>query len=328
VNEQLTQDEIDTLLNGVDSGEISTEPDRLAEDGDVMPYDLASQDHIIRGRMPTLEMVNDRFIRAFRESVFNMLRKRADISIVGVKMKKYADYTRGLFTPTNLNLIQIKPLRGIGLLMIEPKLVFAIVDNYFGGDGRYHTLIGGRDFTPTENRIIQMLLQLSFIDLKKAWEPVLNLEFRYLSSEINPQFANIVSTSEVVVVSVFKMEMDSGGGEFHIIMPYSMLEPIHELLDAGTQNDLKNIDKRWSRMLQDVMKHAEVEIKSSMMYTELSLGDVLNLKPGDVIPVVLPDMVTVRTASTALFKGRLGVSNGKNAVQYVESLTNLDYSHE
>jgi flagellar motor switch protein FliM len=328
VNEHLTQDEIDTLLNGVDSGEVSTEPDRLAEDGDAAPYDLASQDRIIRGRMPTLDMVNDRFIRSLRTSVFNMLRRSVDISIVGVKMMKYADYARGLFMPTSLNIIQIKPLRGTGLYMIDPKLVFAIVDNFFGGDGRYHTRIEGRDFTPTENRVIQLLLQLSFTDLKKAWEPVLNLDFRYLSSEINPQFASIVSSTEVVVVSVFRMEMDGGGGEFHIVMPYSMLEPIREVLDAGAQNDPNNVDKRWARTLQEVMKQAEVEIDSSMMYTRLSLGEVLNLKPGDVIPVEMPDLVTVRAADTPIFRGKLGVSNGRNAVQYVAPVIRPDYSHD
>ena len=328
MNEHLTQDEIDTLLNGVDSGDVSTEPDRLAEDGDATPYDFTSQDRIFRGRMPTLDMVNDRFIRSMRSSVFNMLRRSADISIVGVKMMKYSDYARGLLMPTSLNLIQIKPLLGTGLFMIDSKLVFSIVDNFFGGDGRYLTRIEGRDFTPTENRVIQLLLQLSFTDLKKAWEPVIKLDFRYQSSEINPQFANIVSPTEVVVVSMFKMEMDGGGGEFHVVMPYSMLEPIRDLLDAGSQNDPNNVDKRWARSLQDVMKQSEVEIDSSMMYTRLSLGVVLNLKAGDVIPVELPDLVTVRAARTPIFRGRLGVSNGKNAVQYVAPLSRPDYSHD
>lgn len=328
MNEHLTQDEIDTLLNGVDSGEVSTEPDRLAPDGEAAPYDLSSQDRVIRGRLPTLDMVNDRFIRSLRGSVYKMLRREADIAIVGVKMLKYSDYVRGLMMPTNLNLIQVKPLRGTGLFLIDPKLVFAIVDNFFGGDGRFHTRIEGRDFTPTENRVIQLLLQLSFADLKKAWEPVLNVDFKYLSSEINPQFASIVSPTEVVVVSVFKLEMEGGGGEFHVVMPYSMLEPIRDLLDAGAQSDPDNVDKRWARSLQDEMKQALVEIDSTMMYTRLSLADVLNLKPGDVIPVELPDLVTVRAARTPIFRGKLGVSNGKNAVQYMAPVPRPDYSRE
>jgi flagellar motor switch protein FliM len=327
MNEHLSQDEIDALLNGVDSGEVNTVPDRLA-DGEAVAYDLGSQDRIIRGRMPTLDMVNERFVRSLRISMFNMLRRSADINIVGVKMVKFSEYVRGLYMPTNLNLIQIKPLRGTGLFVIDPKLVFATVDNFFGGDGRYHTRIEGRDFTPTENRVIQLLLQLAFSDLKKAWEPVLDIEFNYMNSEINPQFANIVSPTEVVVVSLFKMGLEGGGGEFHVVMPYSMLEPIRELLDAGTQSDQESIDLRWSRSLKDEMKQARVEVDSSMMYTRLSLGDVLNFKPGDVIPVEFPELITVRAAGTPIFRGKLGVSSGKNAVQYVEPVVRPDYSHD
>ncbi len=327
MNEILSQDEIDALLNGVDSGDVNTEPDRLV-DGEAVTYDLGSQDRIIRGRMPTLDMVNERFVRTLRISMFNMLRRSAEINIVGVKMMKFSEYVRGLYMPTNLNLIQIKPLRGTGLFVIDPKLVFATVDNFFGGDGRYHTRIEGRDFTPTENRVIQLLLQLAFTDLKKAWEPVLNLDFKYMNSEINPQFANIVSPTEVVVVSTFKMGLEGGGGEFHVVMPYSMLEPIRELLDAGTQSDQDSVDLRWSRSLKEEMKQAPVKIDSSMMYTRLSLGDVLNLKPGDVIPVEQPDLITVRAAGTPIFRGRLGISNGKNAVQYIEPIARPDYLHD
>jgi len=165
VNEHLSQEEIDTLLNGVDGGDIDTEPDRLADDGTAQSYDLGSQDRIIRGRMPTLDMVNERFTRNMRISMFNMLRRTTEVAVSGVKIVKFSEYVRGLFMPTSLNLINIKPLRGTGLFVIDPKLVFATVDNFFGGDGRFHTRIEGREFTPTETRVIQLLINQAFSDI-------------------------------------------------------------------------------------------------------------------------------------------------------------------
>lgn len=324
MNEHLSQDEIDTLLHGVDSGDVETSTD--VADGDAVNYDLASQDRIIRGRMPTLDMVNDRFTRYMRVSMFNMLRRSVEVTAVGVKMVKFSEYIRGLFMPTNLNLINIRPLRGTGLLVLDPNLVFATVDNFFGGDGRYHTRIEGREFTPTENRVIQMILDMAFTDLSKAWKPVLELEYVYLNSEVNPQFANIVSPTEVVVVSTFKMEVEGGGGEFHVVMPYAMLEPVRELLDAGTQSDAAEVDQRWIRTLQEEMKEAPVEIESVLTQVKLSLANILDLKEGDVIPVEIPDLVTVRAAGTPIFKGVFGVSNGKNAIQYAQEIRRPDYS--
>ena len=327
MNEHLSQDEIDTLLNGVDSGDVDTELDEGNLDG-TSSYDLGSQDRIIRGRMPTLDMVNERFARLMRISMFNMLRRTTEITTVGVKMIKFSEYVRGLFMPTSLNLVNVEPLRGTGLFVIDPKLVFATVENFFGGDGRYHTRIEGREFTPTESRVVQLLLNLLFTDLKESWKPVMELNFKYLNTEINPQFANIVSPTEVVVVSKFKMEIenDGGSGEFHVVMPYSMLEPIRELLDAGTQSDQVNVDHRWTNTLREEMKQAVVKVDSSMGHTKLTLGEVLDLNVGDVIPINMSEYVTVRAAQVPIFKGVLGNSNGKNSVQYVEPLVRPDYS--
>ena len=328
MNEHLSQDEIDTLLNGVDSGEVDTEKDDLAAEGEVVSYELGSQDRIIRGRMPTLDMINERLARYLRISMYNMLRKTVEVTVVGVSMVKFSEYVRGLFMPTSLNLVNINPLRGTGLFVVDPNLVFATVDNFFGGDGRYHTRIEGREFTPTENRVIQLLLERLFEDLSKSWEPVMNLDFNYLNSEINPQFANIVSPTEVVVVQKFNMELEGGGGEFHVVMPYSMLEPIRELLDAGMQSDQVNVDKRWTNSLKEDLKQAVIKIDSSMCHTEMTIAEVLNLNEGDVIPVDMPDVVTVRAAQIPIFRGVLGNSNGKNAVQYVTPITRPEYLND
>lgn len=326
MNEHLSQDEIDTLLGGVDSGAVETEVDRLA-DGEAVPYDFSSQHSYIRSRMPALDMVNDHFTRSLRTSISNMLRRVTQVTAKGVKMVKYSEYLRGLIMPTSCNLINIKPLDGTGMIVIDPKLVFATVDNFFGGDGRYHTRIEGREFTPTEKRVVQLLLDLSFSDLKKAWEPVMKLDFSFINSEINPAFAKIVDPADVVVVSTFLMELDGGSGEFHVVMPHTMLEPIMDLLESGAVNEKDKVNKNWTNVLEEELKRAEVKIKGSMAHTRLTLGDVLDLNPGDIIPVQLSELLTVSAENVPVFRGVFGVSNGKNAVRYVEPINQDEYSN-
>jgi len=329
MNDILSQDEIDVLLSGVNSGDVDTGADDKHAQKEVHSYELGSQDRIIRGSMPTLDMINDRFARHLRISMHNMLRRSIEVTVVGVSMIKYSEYARELFMPTSLNLVNINPLRGTGLIVIDPNLVFATVDNYFGGDGRYHSRIEGREFTPTENRVIQILLDVLFVDLERSWEPVMKLDYKFLSSEINPQFVNIVSSTEVVVVQKFKMELEGGGGgEFHIVTPYAMLEPVRESLDAGMQSEQASTDQHWSNSLQEEMKHAVVEIDSAMCHTKLTIAEVLNLNEGDVIPIDMPDLVTVRAANIPIFKGVLGNSNGKNAIQYVTQITRPELSND
>lgn len=326
MNEHLSQDEIDTLLSGVDSGAVDTEVDRLADSDEAQPYDFNRQDSFIRGRMPALGMVNDRFTRSLQASAFNMLRRTTHVTVENVRMMKYSEYLKVLVMPTSCNLINIKPLHGTGMIVIDPRLVFATVDNFFGGDGRYHTRIEGREFTPTEKRVVQLLLDLSFADLKKAWEPIVKLDFSFINSEINPAFAKMVNPSDVIVVSTFNMELEGGGGEFHVVMPYAMLEPIMDVLESGSGSDKEVVNKQWVNALENEIKQAVVELECSMAHTKLSLGDVLDMNPGDVIPIKLSELITVRAEDTPVFRGVLGVSNGKNAVRYVEPVRSTDYS--
>jgi flagellar motor switch protein FliM len=319
VNDLLSQDEIDALLHGVDSGDVETTTGEGPAD-EVQAYDFTSQERIVRGRLPTLEMINDRFARLFRLGLFNMLRRTPRIDIGGVKMLKFSEYIRNLLVPTSLNLVRVKPLRGMSLFVIDPRLVFVIVDNFFGGDGRFQAKIEGREFTPTEIRVIQKLLEQAFEDLSEAWMPVTGLEFQYLSSEINPQFANIVSPSEVVVTSMFHIELEGGGGEFHITMPYAMLEPLRELLGAGIQTDRSDVDERWCKALREEMQEAKVEVGSALAHTKLSLREVLNLKPGDVIPIDIPKYQALRVQGVPLFQAEFGVSKGMNALKIVEPI--------
>lgn len=313
----LSQDEIDALLHGVDSGAVDTEEPPAAP-GEVRPYDLASQDRIVRGRLPTLEMINDRFARQWRIGLFNMLRRSAEISVRGIDLLKFGEYMHSLYVPTNINLVKVKPLRGTALIVFEPRLVFTVVDNFFGGDGRYPAKIEGREFTATEMRVIHLLLRQAFADITEAWAPVMPIEFEYMNSEVNPHFANIITPREYIVVSKFHIELDGGGGDMHVAFPYSMLEPIRDLLDAGIQSDRVEKDENWVQALRAQLYDAELELSSTLAEARMSLRELMQLKAGDIIPIDLPARIPLRVQGVPLFQGEFGVSNGQRAVKIVE----------
>lgn len=316
----LSQDEIDALLHGVDDGEIETEAvDNDFEQG-ARPYDFTSQERIVRGRMPTLEMINERFARYFRISLFNFLRRSAEISVAGIQVQKFSEFIQGLFVPTNLNIIRMSPLRGRALVVMEPRLVFTAVDNFFGGGGLFYNKVEGREFTPTEMRVIRLVLEMIFKDLHEAWKPVMELQFEYMNSEVNPQFANIVSPSEIVVISTIHVELDGGGGDVNIAMPYSMIEPIRELLDAVT-SDRGEVDGNWQESLRNEIMRSEVEMSSVLVQKTMTLREVMKLQAGDVIPVEMPEKVVLNAEDVPVLKGKLGLSDGNYAIQILEKIT-------
>ncbi|HWG75723.1 MAG TPA: flagellar motor switch protein FliM [Steroidobacteraceae bacterium] len=319
--EILNQDEIDALIQGVDNGAVSTAPEQPpAPSGTVQRYDLATQTRIVRGRMPTLEMINDRFTRQFRVGLFNMLRRSPEISIAPIRVQKFSEYTQSLHVPSSLNLIKFEPLRGTALMVFDAKLVFAIVDNFFGGNGRFAKL-EGREFTLTEGRIIQMVMRQAFGDLQEAWSIVADLKIEYLSSEINPHFASIVSPLEIVVVTALKIELDGGGGEMHVTLPYSMIEPIRDVLDSGMHGERVERDEKWVNTLREETESAEVELVPHLGHSTVSLGRLLDLKPGDVIPCDFDGNVTMYAEGVPVVRGSYGASRGQQAVKVAQRVT-------
>jgi flagellar motor switch protein FliM len=314
----LSQDEIDALLHGVDDGDIDTGANPFPADGNARPFDFATQERIVRGRMPTLDMINERFARYLRIHLFNLLRRSSEVSVIGARITKFSEYVHGLYVPTSLNMVRVIPLHGTGLFVLDPKLVFSLVDNFFGGDGRYYSRIEGRDFTAMELRVIKNLLDAAFEDMQKAWEPVMDLTFEFINSEVNPQFANIVSPTEIVVINDFHIELDGGGGNLHVTLPYSMIEPIREQLDTGLQSDRSGVDERWLRALQEEIPTAIVNISSTLIETELTVDELLDMRIGDIIPVNLPETVVLFVEDIPLFRGKFGVSNGHNAIKISE----------
>lgn len=309
----LSQEEVDALLRGV-TGE--TDEASVAEDaGAVRPYDIGRQERIVRGRMPTLELVNERFARLLRVGLFNFMRKNAEISVGPVRVLKFSQFVRNLVVPTNLNLVLVKPLRGTALMVIEPTLVFQVVDTLFGGHGRFHTRVEGRDFTPTELRIVQRLLQVVFDEYEKAWKPIFELKFEYVRSEMNTQFANIATPTEVVVATSFSIDLGTGGGDFHLCMPYAMLEPIRDLIYSSIQADRSEADDRWVSSLSTQVYGAEVELVANLAYAEVSVGQLMALQTGDVISVDLPDVVIGAVDRVPILECKYGVMNGQYALK-------------
>ena len=314
----LSQDEVDALLGGVDDGEIETSSDTGAVDGEVRSFDFNNQERIIRGRLPTLEMINERFARYFRVSFFNMLRKSPEISVNGIDMIKFSEYIHTLFVPTSLSMIKMAPLRGTGLIMLDPKLVFILVDNFFGGDGTIHAKIEGREFTNTELRVIEKVVQMCFVDLVKAWEPVMSVNYLYHNHEVNPHMANIVSPTEVIVVSNFHIELDGGGGDLHVVYPYSMIEPIRTMLDAGVQSDHGDIDERWAILLKEELMHAKIDMQALFVEKQIPVSELINLKAGDIIQIDMPEQVLVLAEDMPIMRGQFGEHQGNTAVKVEE----------
>jgi flagellar motor switch protein FliM len=318
----LSQEEVDALLKGVngDQDEISTPEDTSG----VRTYNLATQERIVRGRMPTLEIINERFARLLRIGLFNFLRRSAEVSVGSVRVSKYSEFIRNLVVPTNLNLIHMKPLRGTALMVFDPGLVFLLVDNLLGGDGRFHTRVEGRDFTQTEQRIILRILDIVFEAYTKSWEPVYPIEFEYIRSEMNTQFANIATPNEVVVSSTFTIELGPVSGQIHFCMPYSMIEPIRDALTSSIQGEALEVDKRWIRLMTQQIQVAEVELVAELGKGRANFDEILNMKVGDVIPITVPDAIQATVDGVPVLECSYGVFNGQYALKVEKLMANSD----
>lgn len=310
----LSQDEVDALLKGV-TGETDDPEEKEGDGSGVRAYNLGTQERIVRGRMPTLELVNERFARYLRIGLFNYMHRNAEISVGPIRVQKYSEFIRNLVVPTNLNLVVAKPLRGTALFVFDPNLVFLVVDNMFGGDGRFHTRVEGRDFTPTEQRIIQGLLNVVFAEYEKSWKPVHNISFEYIRSEMNSQFANIATPSEIVVSTTFTLEFGGATADMHICFPYSMLEPIRDLLYSTMQSDQLSSDKRWIGTLRKQLQGAEVEVVARLGDGKITLGQILKLRVGDIIPLHIPDRIQALVDNVPLIECTYGQQNGQYAMK-------------
>jgi len=317
VSNILSQEEVDALLRGISGGQIETDLPDIHDPDDVVAYDLTSQDRIIRGRMPTLEMINEKFARLFRATLAVMLRKVTSVTAVSTDIVKFGEYLKTIPVPTSMHLFKMDPLRGGGLIVVESKIIFMLVDIIFGGSGRGSFKIEGREFTAIESGIIKKVVLSALIDIEKSWQTLIELKTSYLRSEINPQFVQLVTPTDVVVVSNFEIEVEYSSGSFSLCIPYSTLGPLRDRLQAGYQSEQMEIDTTWLNRFKAGLFASKVDMTAILGGTEISAGDVVNLKKGDVIPLdrFSTDPVDIFVGGVMKFKGHPVIYRGTQAIK-------------
>ena len=321
MNQQiLSQDEVDALLQGITGESQKLEQDDTPVTG-ARDYDLSSQERIVRGRMPTMEVINERFARNIRIGIFNLIRKSPEVSIGGIKVQKFSAFLREIVVPTNFNVMTVKPLRGSGLIVCDPSLVFAVIDALFGGVGKYHARIEGRDFSPTEQRVILRLVETIVAEYKKAWTGIYPVELEYQRSEMQPQFANIATPSEIVVSTNFSLEIGETSGSVHFCIPYSTLEPIRDVLYGTIQGDSAEPDRRWVNLLKQQIQSAEVDLVAELAHAGATVEQLLSFKPGDFIELDLNPMIQAKVDGVPVFDCHYGTSNKHYSIKIDKMIT-------
>jgi flagellar motor switch protein FliM len=319
----LSQEEVDALLEGV-TGESQKTVEEAAEHGEVRSYNISSQERIVRGRMPTMEIVNERFARNLRVGLFNFIRRSPEISVGPVSVQRYSAFLRELAVPTNFNIVAIRPLRGSGLIVCEPALVFGVIDTLYGGIGKFQTRIEGRDFSATEQRVINRMVDVITTEYKKAWKGIYPLELDYQRSEMQPQFANIATPSEIVISTSFQLEIGDITGAIHFCFPYATLEPIRDVLYSSTQGDSIEVDRRWVTVLTREIQAAEVTMVAELARADATVEQLLSLKKGDFIELDRMPRIQATIDGVPIFECQYGTHNSKYAIRIEKPLRGND----
>ena len=319
----LSQVEVDALLEGV-TGESQKTVEEAAEHGEVRAYNISSQERIVRGRMPTMEIVNERFTRNLRVGLFNFIRRSPEVSVGPVTVQRYSAFLRELAVPTNFNIVAIRPLRGSGLIVCEPALVFGVIDTLYGGIGKFQTRIEGRDFSATEQRVINRLVDVITSEYKKAWKGIYPLELEYQRSEMQPQFANIATPSEIVISTSFQLEIGDITGAIHFCFPYSTLEPIRDVLYSSTQGDSIEVDRRWVNVLTREIQAAEITLVAELARADATVEQLLTMKKGDFIELDRQPKIQATVDGVPIFECQYGTHNAKYAIRIDKALRGND----
>jgi flagellar motor switch protein FliM len=327
----LSQDEVDALLNAVNDGDGEdvlgggSDFDTVDEvDENIQPYDLTNQDRVIRGRMPILEIIYERFIRSFRVSLSNSLRKISTISMISTDLLKFGEFVNTLPIPSCMCIMRFNELRGPALLVFESKLAYAIIDSYFGGTDRPFTKIEGKEFTQIELSFMKKVMDMAIADLEEAWAPVHRIDAQYLRTEINPQFVGVVPPSDVIIATTLEVEFESASGTVMIVVPYSTIEPIKQKLSSSFQTDNDMADSIWTQAMNEHIKEAPATMIVKLGETQITVGDLITLEPGDIIPLnqEASGEVSIAVQGVEKMKCLIGVHKGNRAVQ----ITQIDRS--
>lgn len=333
MNQVLSQSEVDALLAAVSEGEVGSgdaggaaaggEGGAEGSDQVVVSYDLTSQDRIIRGRLPQLDVIYEKFMRAFRISLSSALRKISSLNHASTDYLKFGEFINTLPMPTCMSVLRFTALRGSALFVIESKLAYALVDSFFGGADRPYTKIEGKDFTPIELSIVRKVVELAITDLENAWTSVEKIDCSFVRTEVNPQFVGIVPPTDVVIASTFDVELENANGTITLVIPYATIEPIKQKLSTGFQVEADQADKNiWKENFVEQLMKTEVDLKVNLGHTEIDLQDLTGLKIGDVIPLSQDanSELLIQIEGVPKFKGYYGINHGTIAMQVTDTV--------
>jgi flagellar motor switch protein FliM len=321
----LSKEETAALLQGIEDGSVATEGGKSAS-GDVRPYDFAERNSIVRGALPGLERVHERFARELGVSLSALLRRKLEVVPLEVRERKLGEYLKTLKAPCSLNLFEARPLPGRALLVLDPVLVYLAVDGYFGGPARPPATIAPRPLTAGETRVIELVRERAFAELRKAWAPVKAIEIALAGSESDPQFLDAGAAGETAIIARFEVQFGDFAGALHVVLPASLIEPVRAQLDAGTQDAPAARQPEWSAALSKQLGDAHVDLRAALVHMTLTLRELRALKPGDVIPTDLEEAITVSSGGAPLFRARFGASRGYNALRIIERINSTKAS--
>jgi flagellar motor switch protein FliM len=312
----LSQNEIDALLRGVEEGKVETALDRKDE-VNATRYDFANPDRVLRGRIPAFEILNDQFPRLFKNTLSSVLRKMVDVNSKGVRTMRFDEFMKPLPVPSSMHIFRMEPLRGHCLLVLESKVIFTLLDIFFGGSGKTLYKVESRDFTAIELKFVNKLVTHILSDFEKTWQAIYPLKIQYVRSEVNPEFVSIAPQSDPIITIPFEIEFEQFTGVITLCVPYSLIKPIKAALYARFQGETQEIDRKWIDRFLDRIKGAEVEVSVELGRRHMAIRDLLNLKAGDTLLLDkdASDPLITRVQGVPKFSGRAGLFGTNKAIQ-------------
>ena len=315
MSDVLSPDEVDALLEGVSNGKLGEEgsPNLALE---ATPYDLTATEHIERSDIPSMDLLNQGFARYLKKSFRSLLNDSTEVNVGDVTEQKFAEYIATLPEPTMLYLINIPILQSQALFVISADLIQKYVDIYFGGGTKALEPTPREGFTSAETRVANQILEFSLRDFVVAWEPLVSIQVNLAKNEYSPQFCKFMESAASVVISKFSVQLDEENeGWLSCVLPSSMLSPLYEKMDASNRGSQSEHRIAWTRALKEQLQSVEVTLSLPIAEKEYSLGKLVRLQPGDIIPIELIEQVALKAGDAELFLGKFGISRGKNSIR-------------
>ena len=322
MNQILSQEEVESLLGGIDEGKVKTESAAVGTVDNSEIYDFSRQRTPLHLSVPALGIINKRFVTLLKDSLSRATGSTVVISMPSMETKKFKEFSRNLSPPANLNIFQIKPLKGSALMVLETPLVFAFVDTLFGGTGVSEVRVEGRNFTSIETKMIGKIASIILADLEKAWSDVHQIQMGLVRSEMDPQFAAIVRPDDMVIVVECSVEIENESGSLTLCLPYFTIEPIKDKLKHRFHDDTSEIDQALRKSLVERVRETDVNLSCTLGKARIRGKELLEMKVDDVIPLdqSIGDSIVVRVEGIGKFKGYPGCCNNKQAIRISERL--------